>query len=233
MMNVRNIIIACTLLSGSISNKTYNNLISNDKNSYFTTVDETKTMELVYQNEFDLEGQGHEINIYEKQSEICENRRLSEENEDIGKYTQIEAIVLIDEKKPKPRTSSDETWKYFNNALTMKFTVVFSVYNDGSSVANYYKLSRLSSSVVNINSGYSMDYINLFLFNNGVTRTGAGKINQSTAKNVGGSLNGTLYGNSSWEPTYTWEEVTKAYAEFRIKKGNSRYENSWGRTFYS
>lgn len=154
-MSVRNIISACTLVSGSISKISYNNSMINDRDSYFSTVDETKTMELVYQDEFDLEGKNHEINIYEKQSEVCENG-ISEESADNEKYSQIEAIVLIDEKSPKTRASSDETWKYFNNALTMKFTVVFSVYNDGSSTANYYKLSRLSSSVVNINSGYTM-----------------------------------------------------------------------------
>lgn len=232
-MNVKNIIIACALISGNISEVSNNNFMNGIKNSYFSTVDETETMELVYEDEFYLGGESHKINIYEKQTDYFENEELTIDNTDVEKYSQIEAIVLIDEKMAKSRASSDETWQYFNNALTMKFTVVFSVYSDGSSTANYYKLSSLSSSVVNISSGYTMDYINLFLFNNGVTRSGAGKMNQSTAKNIGSSLNGTLYGNSSWEPTYTWEEVTKAYAEFRIKKGSSKYENSWGRTFYS
>ena len=225
-MNVRNIIIACALVNG-----TFYEIPQND--SYFTTLEETKSMEHVYQDEFELDGKSHEINIYEKQSNYYENEEMGIDNIDVENSSQIEVIVVIDENTTKARTSANETWKYFNNALTMKFTVVFSVYSDGSSIANYYKLSSLSSSVVNISSGYTMDYINLFLFNNGVTRTGGGKTNQSKAKNVGGSLNGTLYGNSSWEPTYTWEEVTKAYAEFRIKKGSSKYENNWGRIFYS
>lgn len=172
----------------------------------------------------------HEIEIYEKESELSKQISLAFSDDDIS-LSQVEAIIFINEKPLRTSSKADETTSYFSNALTMKFTVVFSTYSDGSSVAKYYKLSSLSSSVVRINSGYSMDYINLFLFNNGITRYGGGKTNQTSAKNIGGSLNGTVYGNSSWEPTYTWMERTQAYAEFRIIRNGTKYESSWERTF--
>ena len=113
-------------------------------------------------------------------------------------------------------------------------TIHFSC-NYTSNDNTYYKLTSLSYYVVGIYDNFILANTRIEIDNNGI---GASTLQSSQTSyiDLGTNLSGTVYGNSNWVPTTSYDPnfsntATRFYIQVTATRGTGTYTESWKRAF--